>query len=79
MGHAMTQPNADDDPILIPKEAARDLRITEKSLYRWRLNGSGPEFCRIGRGRGRIGYRKSAIKRYLEERARQSTSQEVAA
>ncbi len=34
---------------LKPREAAEILRVSEKTLAKWRWNGGGPVFCRIGR------------------------------
>jgi predicted DNA-binding transcriptional regulator AlpA len=68
-----------EDKILIPDEVALLLRVKVDTLYRWRLDGDGPPFVRLGRGRGRIGYRKSDIDQYLLDNLRRSTSQEAAA
>jgi hypothetical protein len=68
-----------DDKILIPDEVSQILRVEVDTLYRWRLRGGGPAFIRTGRGRGRIGYRKSVVDQYILDRERCSTSQEVAA
>jgi predicted DNA-binding transcriptional regulator AlpA len=68
-----------DDKILIPDEVALLLRVKVDTLYRWRLDGDGPPFVRMGRGRGRIGYRKSDLDQYIADNVRRSTSQEAAA
>lgn len=67
-----------DDKILIPDEVSQLLRVEVDTLYRWRLKGCGPAFVRMGRGRGRIGYRKSDIDQYLMDSVRRSTSQGAA-
>jgi predicted DNA-binding transcriptional regulator AlpA len=68
-----------DDKILLPDEVSQILRVEVDTLYRWRLRGGGPPFIRKGRGRGRIGYRKSDIDQYILDSLRTSTSQEAAA
>jgi hypothetical protein len=50
-------------PLLTPTEAARWLRSSQRSLERWRLEGTGPVFIRIGR---RIGYRLDDLSNWVE-------------
>ena len=44
---------------LTPKEAAEIIGYCEKTLYRWRQKGIGPEWVR--EENGRIAYRKDLI------------------
>ena len=53
-----------------PKVAAQRLGVSEASLARWRCDGSGPAFVKIG---GRVGYLDEDLDAYLE-RARRSTT-----
>jgi predicted DNA-binding transcriptional regulator AlpA len=63
-----------DDEIIPPKQTADQLNVKEDTLYRYRLTGDGPPFVRVGRGRGKIGYRQSDIDQYIKDRVRVSTS-----
>ena len=70
-----------DDTLFDEQTAARylggpDRPISCRTLQRWRLEGYGPEFCKIGRA---IRYRKSSLDTYLSGATRQSTSQAMAA
>ena len=53
-------------------EAARLLRVSERSLQRWRGSGEGPTFVRAGR---RILYRPDDIEAFLEASKARSTSE----
>jgi predicted DNA-binding transcriptional regulator AlpA len=55
-----------DDPILTEKEVAAWLGLSIPSLQRMRSDGSGPPFVQLSQRR--IGYRNSAVERWLEER-----------
>jgi len=61
-----------DTPYLTQNEAAEVLRISPRSLERFRVEGTGPKFCRAGR---RILYRQSDIQAWLESRCFTSTSE----
>lgn len=51
-------------------EAARALRMGVSTLNRWRSQGKGPEYVKIG---GRVFYRPSAIREFLESCVRTKT------
>ena len=61
-----------DDLIHITKEAARILRCSESYLNKLRCTGGGPEFIKIGAS---IGYRRSALDRWTQERSFKSTTE----
>jgi predicted DNA-binding transcriptional regulator AlpA len=62
-----------DDPIYTPNETAEILRTgSSRTLERWRTTGSGPAYVKIGR---RVGYRQSAINRFLQQQTRQHTAE----
>jgi hypothetical protein len=64
-----------DDVILPPEITAIKLWVKADTLYRYRLLGEGgPPFVRVGRGRGKIGYRQSDVDQYIKDRVRVSTS-----
>jgi predicted DNA-binding transcriptional regulator AlpA len=54
------------DQLLNEKQLAAWLGISLPSLQRQRSNGSGPPFVQLSERR--IGYRKSVVERWLEER-----------
>ena len=60
MGHDLI------DQLLNEKQVATWLGISLPSLQRQRSNGSGPPFVQLSERR--IGYRKSAVERWLEAR-----------
>ncbi|MER9494167.1 MULTISPECIES: helix-turn-helix domain-containing protein [unclassified Mesorhizobium] len=45
--------------LLTPPEAAETLRVSARTLERWRMTGSGPKFVRIGPRR--LAYRVADI------------------
>lgn len=55
-------------------EAADFLRISERTLERWRVEGNGPRFRRFGR---RIVYAQSDLESWADGRCYQSTSEAV--
>ena len=54
------------------KEAADFLRISERTLERWRVEGNGPRFRRFGR---RVVYAKADLEIWADGRCYQSTSE----
>jgi excisionase family DNA binding protein len=61
---------------LAQAEAAEFLRVSERTLERWRLEGSGPPYIKAGR---RILYRVSDVESWLQARRRSSTSEPLEA
>ncbi len=69
-----------DDELLRPDQAAGLLQVKEDTLYRWRLKGVGPAYCKIGRrGKNSIRYSKRTLFQYIADCERRSTSQQVEA
>ena len=60
------------DAFLTQREAAGVLRISERTLERFRLDGSGPQFVKAGR---RVLYRRSDIDAWTDARTFNSTSE----
>ena len=58
------------------KEAAEALGISEHTLNGWRVQGRGPEFCKLGSA---VRYTDEAIEQFKEAGKRRSTSQLVPA
>lgn len=62
----------DDLDLLTPQEAAEVLRLrTHRTMERWRTEGTGPSFVRIGR---RVAYTRRALKTFVESNIRNTTS-----
>lgn len=57
---------------LTPPELASELNIKVETLARWRLNGAGPKFVRIGRS---IRYRRADIDAWTASRSGFSTTE----
>ena len=55
-----------ENALLRPDEVTRMLRISNTTLARWRQNGKGPAFIRLGYNR--VVYRRSDVERWLIER-----------
>lgn len=53
-------------------EAARLLTVSPRTLERWRLEGTGPKFLKLGR---RVVYRASDMADWIAARERHSTSE----
>lgn len=60
---------------LTQKEAAYVLRLSERTLERHRLTGTGPKFVKAGR---RVLYRVSDVEAWLNSRTFASTSEAAA-
>ena len=67
-------PKADERPdsFLIQVEAAEFLRVSQRTLERWRLEGSGPPFRRFGR---RVVYARRDLEGWAIKRVFSSTSE----
>lgn len=53
-----------DLEVLTPDEAANILNSNTRTMERWRYNGEGPAFVKIGR---RVGYRPKDLRAWLED------------
>jgi len=61
-----------DEALLTVREAAALLRLSERTLERHRVAGTGPAYIALGRA---IRYRRRDLRDWIECNARQSTSQ----
>jgi predicted DNA-binding transcriptional regulator AlpA len=52
------------EPLLLPRDVAARLRVSEKTLTDWRSLGIGPKFLRLGRT---IRYRAADVEAYLDQ------------
>ena len=60
---------------LLTQQRLSDLiDVSERSLERWRVEGTGPVFCRAGR---KILYRLEDVNDWLAASRRRSTSEQV--
>jgi len=55
----------DSDDLLTVRQVAQQLKLDPGTLNRWRANGFGPPFCRLGR---RIRYRRAALEQWVASR-----------
>jgi predicted DNA-binding transcriptional regulator AlpA len=53
-------------------EAAQLLCLSERTLERWRVSGTGPAFVKLGR---RVAYRQADLVEWIDARIRHSTSE----
>jgi excisionase family DNA binding protein len=61
--------------LLTQREAATLLKLSERTLERWRVAGIGPKFVRLGRS---IRYRLTAIEAHIASCSVSSTSEVTA-
>lgn len=68
------RPTVDHDhslDLLTPVESAKALRVPSvRTLERWRADGTGPAFVKVGR---RVAYRRADLHAYLAGRVKRST------
>jgi predicted DNA-binding transcriptional regulator AlpA len=57
--------------LLLQREVSALLRLSERTLERMRVTGSGPRFVKAGR---RVAYRAADLDAWIAARVRQSTS-----
>jgi hypothetical protein len=67
----------DLDAIYDEDATAIHVNLAPRTLQRGRVDGSGPRYIRLSRGR--IGYRGSDIARWLEANTHRSVADEIAA
>jgi predicted site-specific integrase-resolvase len=57
--------------LLTPALTGQVLGISPQTLARWRVEGKGPPFVKLG---GRVAYRQATLQSWIEGREKQSTS-----
>jgi predicted site-specific integrase-resolvase len=62
--------------VLDPKSAATYLQVASQTLARWRVEGVGPPFLKLGTS---VRYDKSDLDSWLDARRQRSTSHSVVA
>lgn len=63
---------SDDDDLITTRQLAVELHVTERACEQWRMHGTGPAFCKIGR---KVLYRRRDLRNWLDARTRRSTSE----
>ena len=58
------------EPLGPPKDVARHMGVSAKTLAQWRYLGVGPEFVKVGRN---VRYRWSDVQAWLASQRRSST------
>lgn len=58
--------------VMTEESAADALCLSARTLQRWRVEGRGPAFVKLGK---RVGYTPDSLRRYIEQSERTSTSQ----
>jgi excisionase family DNA binding protein len=61
--------------LLTQREAAELLRVTERTLERLRISGTGPKFMRLGKTKA-VRYRQEDVQSWLQSKLIGSTSEE---
>lgn len=64
-----------ESPLKTPTEAAEFLRTKERTLERWRHDGGGPAFIKIGR---RVVYRLEDLDSWVARQRRRQSGSPVA-
>jgi predicted DNA-binding transcriptional regulator AlpA len=60
--------------LLNQRQAAERLRLSTRTLERFRLTGGGPRYCKLG---ARVLYLQSELDAWVAEHLRHSTSENV--
>jgi predicted DNA-binding transcriptional regulator AlpA len=63
-----------DQTLITPRQLAVRWECSEATLAKWRVNGDGPPFVRLGR---KIAYRVADIEMWLDARRAASTSEYI--
>jgi hypothetical protein len=68
-------PSGPDPFIFVEAEAAQILRVSPRTLQRWRKDGGGPPFVLLTESGSRIGYVAVELRNWVAERIVTSTSE----
>jgi hypothetical protein len=61
--------------VLTPKDAAKYLHLSHRTLETMRTRGNGPDFAKYGEGRSaRVVYRRCDLDAWIASRVRKSTT-----
>lgn len=59
------------ETLFTPQQTAEHLCVSELTLRKWRWEGKGPKFAKIGR---KVVYRQADLTEYVQNQLRTSTS-----
>ena len=59
--------------LLLPKEAAKILNLSTSWLAKARMDGTGPEFVKLGRA---VRYQESSLRKFIQEQTRMMTDED---
>jgi predicted DNA-binding transcriptional regulator AlpA len=62
----------ENDPVYLPKQAGEIIGSSPATLQKWRSEGGGTVFVKLGRRK--VGYRASALQEWLAARTATSTA-----
>ncbi len=68
------QPDTSAPLVYTPAEAAAQLLTKPRTLERWRTNGTGPRYVRIGR---RVAYRPADLAAFVASQVRTHTGEKL--
>jgi hypothetical protein len=60
------------EPVQSEDDAAKALNVSVRTLQRWRVEGRGPRFVKMGK---KVGYTAADLHAYVDGCRRQSTSE----
>ena len=58
--------------LLSPDELAADLKVSPRTLAKWRCNGRGPQYMRLGHA---VRYRRQDIDAWLEAKVSRNSAE----
>lgn len=61
---------ATDQEFYTPRQLADLLQLDERTVRRWRIDGGGPLFVRVG---GSVRYRKSDVEAWIKDNTQETT------
>ena len=62
---------AEISKVMVARDAARLVGLSESTMAKLRLNGNGPTYCKLGR---RVVYRAADLELWLQSRTTRDTS-----
>jgi len=74
-----TAQSKNPDELMTPQQVANELGITTKALEKWRINGDGPVYVKLGNApRAHVRYKRQVIEDYVASFTREHTSRQTA-
>jgi predicted site-specific integrase-resolvase len=63
----ISEERASDELVISEERAAEALGLSARTLQRWRVEGRGPAFVKLGK---RVAYTRGALRRYVKQSER---------